>query len=293
MTTPTFEVTTDGADTYATLAGETTTVVSSLNTTEQTFGTGKMTLTAKKARGRYQISGELSEDSAVAIMPVARRYIVRSIARSHDRAIINGDDTSGSHIDTGYTVASIDFRKAWDGLRYHLITNVDGGTIGTNVAVDAGTYNLDKLTEAQANMGKYGQYPNQLVLLSSIKGYLLRLRSLDEVITVDKYGPSATVLTGELAKVNGLPIVVTEFLEETQNATGIYDGGGVQNRTTQLIVNREMWKRGLRRDIDVRVIPNALDDVWDIVAYKRIAFAPSLTPSSSEVIVSGLYNVQV
>jgi len=44
------------------------------------------------------------------------------------------------------------------------------------------------------------------------------------VRTVDKYGQFATVLNGELGKIDGIPVIVSEKIRENLNASGVYDG---------------------------------------------------------------------
>jgi len=293
MPTATFEIDTDGDDTIATLAGESTAVISAFNSTEETPGTGKITLTAKKARGRYQISTELNEDSATAIMPFAIGKITKSLSRAEDRAIVNGDiTTSGTgHFDSGHTVAASDFRHAWDGLRYHWYVSINGSSAGTYCGTDLSTFNEDGVNEVRAKMGKYGLYPSELAWIASVETYLLHLlKDLDNFQTLEKYGPNAVVLSGELGRMYNAPVIVSEFVEATQNASGIYDGVTTDN-TSLICVNRDMFLRGTRRSVEVLVDKNILDDVYNVVAHKRMAFAPKATPSSTLRPVSIGYNI--
>ena len=79
-------------------------------------------------------------------------------------------------------------------------------------------------------MGKYGlQLGNDLVYVTSIQGYN-NLVTTSDFQTVDKFGPNATYLTGSVGAVYGIPIVVSEFLDNvgtTGNALGtlIYKPG--------------------------------------------------------------------
>jgi hypothetical protein len=58
-------------------------------------------------------------------------------------------------------------------------------------------------------MGKYGVDPNELAHILSINEYI-DLLSDTAVFTLEKYGPNATILTGELAKVDNVPVIVSE-----------------------------------------------------------------------------------
>ena len=62
-------------------------------------------------------------------------------------------------------------------------------------------------------MGKYGlQLGEQLVYLTTIEGYNALVTNSD-FQTVDKFGPNATYLTGSVGAIYGIPIMITEFLD--------------------------------------------------------------------------------
>ncbi|MBD3403523.1 phage major capsid protein, partial [candidate division GN15 bacterium] len=287
MTSGSMTVPVDEDDTIATLAGQTKTIVSAFDSTEQTPGTGEISLAAKKARGRYQVSQEFNEDSAIAVLPYLQRKIARSIARAEDRAIIDGDLSSGgtSHY-SGRTVAATDFRHAWDGLLYHALS-----TIGSSKNVDLGTFTEPQFSIVRGNMGKYGIYQNQLAYIFGVSGYLMRvLRDFDDIQTLDKYGPNAVVLTGEAMRYNGSPIIISEFVPEDLKGDGLYDGT-TTDRTVCIAVNRDMFLKGVRRSLQVNVVQDGINDVFHLVAFKRMDFKPKITPSTSVVSVNAGYNL--
>lgn len=287
MPTPSFTIDTQGAATEAEYVGQTTAVVSAVDTNEQTPGTGSMTFTARKLRGRYQLSQELNEDAALAIIPYAKQELVYSIARATEKAIANGDTTS-THFDTGYTVGARDARRFCKGLRYY------ANSLRATKGAECGTYSLANLRKGRAAMGKYGVYTSDLVLLTSLAGYLYRLLNPEEITqiqTLDKYGPNATILSGEVLKVDNVPVIVSDSIGDNLDANGLYTNAGVTDRTVQLWVNRRMWKRGIRRGVEVTADKDNLNDVWQLVAYFRGDFQPVTTPSASDVTVNECYNI--
>jgi len=276
----------DGAETYATLAGQKKTVVSGFETTEQTPGTDNLTMTSAKARSRIQTSTELTEDSIIAIMPFISKAAVKGIARSIDRSIINGQKTAT--IDTDLTIAADDFRKAYDGLRYH-VQNSIGGT-----RVDLGTWSEENVRLIRAGMGKYGLLPSDLVQLCSVKTYLRKYvgSAFESMNTIDKYGPKAVVLTGELLKQDNMPVVVTEFMTDDLDENGVNATGAANtDRSELLFVHRASYLRGVRRQIETAVARDWDNDVYQVFAYKRVAFLPVPTPSSSHVTVESGVNI--
>lgn len=188
-------------------------------------GTTNFTLTAVKLAGRVVFSEELTEDSIVPILPIIRSNIVTAMSTAIENAIINGD-TGGTHMDSD-TTNSTDARKAWLGYRI-------SAQAAAKVAMDSTNFNGEKLIEIRKDMGKYGIDPTQLTIVTGIVGYskLLTLKDANNVMlvtTLDKYGPIFTVLTGELGKVFGMPIVISEKIREDLNATGTYDHNDYKN----------------------------------------------------------------
>lgn len=286
MPTQAFPVPTQGAATIAKLIGEKTTVVSGFDSNEETPPTGKFTLDAIKLRARYQISVEMTEDAAFALLPFVRGELVFSISRAIERACVEGDDST-THFDTGYTVAATDARRAWKGLRYY------ANSLGDTINVDGATYSLKTIRAGRAPMGKYGAYPSQLAFITSIGGYLYGLldpERIPQFTTLDKMGPAATVLTGQIGSVDAAPAVISEFMADNLDGDGIYSGAGL-TLTSQLWVNRRMWKRGSRRAIELLSERDIINDVLQIVAFWRGDFKPVFTPSASYVTVNQIYNI--
>lgn len=174
---------------------------------------GNFTLTAVKHASRVLLSDEVEEDSIVPMLPWLREELVRAMAEGRDDAVLNGD-SAGTHEDTDVTDAT-DRRKLWIGLR--AIANDQSNK------TDLSTFNLTNLRAMRKNMGKYGIMPSRLACVVGMAGYI-KLLSLSEVVTVDKYGSNATILNGELAKIDGIPIIVSEWVRENLNASGVYDG---------------------------------------------------------------------
>ena len=179
-------------------------------------GTGNVTWTAIKFGVRTLWSDDLDEDSIIQIMPWVRDESIQSMADAEEDCLVNGD-TSGTHMDSNVTT-STDRRKGYKGLRYF------GYDSGSGYAyVDLSTLNIANLRSLRKKMGRFGVNPANLAWICSINSFM-DLLGLDEVKTIDKYGNFATVITGELAKLDGIPVVVSEFVPTGLNASGVYDG---------------------------------------------------------------------
>ena len=157
---------------------------------------------------------------------------------------------------------------------------------------DLSTFSEANLNAVQAAGGKYMQHPDQFFWLCSIKGYLLHFLHPDEVPstrTVDKYGPAATIVTGELAKYNGAPIVVDEWILDTFDSTGVYSGAS-QTKTIVLAVNRLAWMLGLYKPVTVEIVRDPYNNVYNVIARQRMQ-AQSLFAVASEPTVTEGYNI--
>jgi len=242
-----------------------------------TPGTKVVTLYAKKLGARTIFSEELSEDAIVPILPYIKDQIVTALATAQETATINGD-TSATHLDADVT-SSWDARKAWDGYRKLTLPEAK---------LDLSTFNTSNLRALRAKLGKYGVDPAKLAWVCSISVYN-KFLSLDEVITVDKYGPNATILRGELAKLDNIPVIVSEYVREDLNASGVYDGT-TTDRTIVLLVYRPGFIYGDRRKATLRTKEDIETDQTIVVSTQRLAFE-DVHDASTETLVALGYNI--
>lgn len=232
------------------------------------FGTTSIGFNAVKLSEFHVLPEELDEDSAVTFMPIARANVTKAQIRAYEYAMCNGDD-DGTHIDSDVQAAAADHAgKAWKGWRRQAIANsANGGTVdfGGAAVTDA---NLRKMRE---KMKKFGVHESELMWVPSSMGYLQMLGT-DNVVTVEKFGPNATILQGALSAYGGIPIVTSQFMRMDLNATGVYDGS-TTTRTGILLVNHRRWYRAIRRPIRVKIQQDMPQyDRWQLASYSRTDF---------------------
>jgi len=225
--------------------------------------TTNVTLASTKLGCRVNFSEELTEDSIIPILPMLKSDIAVSMAQAIENTVINGDTTS-PHQDSD-TTTSTDVRKSWIGLR-------KGVNSGAKVSI--ATFNADNLRAIRKAMGKYGVNPAKLALIVGVSGYIQLLGIKDSsnnpmVTTIDKYGPNATIVTGELAKFDGMPVIVSEYIRENLNASGVYDGT-TTTKTIMLMVYRDGWIIGDRRNFTLKVDEDIETDQTILVATQRL-----------------------
>ncbi len=252
---------------------------------QQVFNTDEtIQFDAEKLTSRYELPEELNEDSAPDIIKAIRIELMEGQEKAVEIAILEGDTAGTLHnfsqlpdVAGGTTIASISAETpetAFDGIRSRLI-KAEAITAG-QAAVDAGAAAVNEtfLAQARSKMGKFGVDPSQLAMISGPKVYTSQLLQLDDVRTIEQYGGQATVLNGELAKYEGMPVIVSEYLREDTDATGVNSSTVPNNiKGTILMVNRKRWWTGTRRPIQIKVENNKTEfDVLDLVSFSRKAF---------------------
>jgi HK97 family phage major capsid protein len=262
MPTKSYQLPVEGQDPAPYLTTENTEIPASDITT------ANVVLEAVTVAARQLFSAEISEDSLVPILPRLQVQIARALARGIENAILNGDP-SPVHMDSDVTSAA-DVRKAWMGYRKKALTDSDANQ-------DLSTLTAEGLLAIKRAMGLYAMDPAECVWVvgNAVFNQLLLLRDAAGnplVSTVDKYGPQATVASGELGRLFGIPIVVSALVREDLNATGVYDGV-TTDRTVLFLVNRRAWVLGDRRRITLETDKNIANQQLTLVATWRGAFA--------------------
>ena len=174
------------------------------------LSTGKAALTAYELVGQVPYSFTLEEDSVVALLPEIRAGLVRNVAEVLDDIILNADATATNNINAdGVRITSADAGKAHWLLGYDGIVHlplVDNTAQRNNHGAAASD---DMFNEIRTKLGRYGARPSQLVWVMDVNTFI-RTQSVSQFRTMDKLGPNATLLTGMLGAIEGIPVIVSE-----------------------------------------------------------------------------------
>ncbi len=185
--------------------------------TEASFPTGQLQFDATKLGQFEVVPEEMNEDSAPSILPVIRDDVIQAQERAYEQAIINGNAA-----DT-LAIAADSARKAWDGLR----------KIGTDNSAFGGDYDFGGTLDGtgmkamKKQGGKFTVNPMALAWVASASAYH-QMVGLDIFSTAEKFGNTLfTNLTGVLGVALGVPVIISEYVPETLDATGIDTGIGI------------------------------------------------------------------
>lgn len=250
-----------------------------------TATTNKITFTAKKMMVRTFASSEIIEDSIVAMVSFILGNAAKVLARAVEDALINGEDGATLDGATFNPVGGV--RRAWKGLRYYALqaTNpakVDMGGAAPTVA---------KLMDVQLGMGVYGANPKALAWITGFRG-LKRLMGMTELVTMDKLGNAATIVTGQVAALFGSPVILSEFVFD-QKSTGVYGDGTARTFGSILCVYRDAFGVASRRAININASSDRYieQDQTVFVGSLRGDFHPFYTPSATVAPVGVLYDI--
>ena len=253
--------------------------------------TGKQTLTARELVAEIPWSLTLEEDAVIAMLPEVRRTLVRNAAEVIDDVLLNGDTTisNGINSDGGLIGRDDPGMAQWlvgfDGLLHLPLVDNTSQANNLNGAVTSSAYN--KLLKL---LGKYGVRSNESVFITDPNTFLTSL-SLEEVETVDKLGPAATILTGQLAVVYGHPLIVSEQMR-LASANGKVNSNLAQNTAGRILaVNTSQWRVGFRRELSIETERVLQKRQNVMVVSLRLAFAERTGKRSSATHTALQYNV--
>lgn len=248
------------------------------------IGSGKVTLSARKLALRVGFSAELAEDTTIPLIPLYREQALRAMADAIDHVLLNGDTTTAAtgNINSDNAAPSATARiLAFDGLRkLPLVAN----TANRQSAGGAPSVALLRSTRFLMDP-RYALRPKDCAWVVDGSTYA-KLLSLSEVATVDKFGPYATVLTGEIAKLDGVPILVSPEMPLTQDDGKADTTGNTKGQA--VCVYRPGWVVGYRRRIAATMDYLPYYDAYQMVATVRLAFA-----HLDSDVASALYNITV
>lgn len=248
--------------------------------TASTPGTLAATFDAEIFGARSLFSRSLEADSALAILPFVRSKIVQAFVDAEEKAILDGD-TDGTHQDSDIGASTTAAVTAWDGLRKKALANTSQATTATSAA------NLALIRKA---MTKWGVNPNDLAFIVGVSAFHALVADTT-LLTVDKMGPQATILNGQVGSIYGVPVIVSEHVRENLNASGVYDGI-TTTKTYNLCVNRGEWAMGQRMALDVEVDDSIYRETYQrvLVGFMREDFQSIADAAANEDTSIG-YNV--
>lgn len=197
--------------------------------TESRHATAEVELELKTMIANIPIGNYLVAYGVEGLMSVLRDDIASRLAYNEASLLINGDtviagtpaysdNINGVYAavtnSTGVSATANTYLLLFDGLR-----KLAGAS---NVAA-GGAFTLAHLRNAISNLGVYSDNREDLALIVP-RNLEVQLLGMEQLQTVDKYGPNATILSGEIGKIYGIRVFGTGAIATNLNAAGLFDG---------------------------------------------------------------------
>lgn len=218
------------------------------------------TLTAYKIAANVPVSTEEGEDSVIAVLPEIKAAISEGLAKAEEEFWLNATINNGTAVS-----------GAGSGISGAAGGNTDASQPSTS-ASNATTYSQFETAflKARQAMGVYGVDPAELVFVVGYNTYLQLLlnSSNTNFMTREKYGDQAIVVTGELGRYYGIPVLVSSGVRL------IPDGGSnVTSAEKNLLINKRSVLLGDRRTLTLKSAEYIDSDILKVVGTIRIAYS--------------------
>lgn len=263
-------------------------------------GSQRVQVDAKKFIIHQIWSGELEEDSIIPFIPFLRNQAAKGLAHYLDSCVLNGDTTNAAtgniNLDDD-DPADTKHYLAFDGIRHAALVD---NTANAKNAGGAVTYRqLTALRGLMVDSARFVDWghpgdPNDLLYVADVDT-ADRIAELDEVLTMDKYGQSATVLNGEVAKIGKNPLLVSMAMSKTE-ADGKVSKTAANNTKGQVVAfNKRGFVPGWRRRVKLEIERLPGRDQNRIVYSLRLGlgrFTPTGNVNAIEA-AAALYNIDL
>jgi len=268
-----------GTENTATSASDPTTASSTLTVTEQVT--------------EQDWSYTLNEDAVIAMAPGLRERLAISGAEQMDAFALNADATDAATGNINLDDADPDADSYYlsdgqDGIRHQWIVDKATQTVaaGGDALADADVLSMLGL------MGKYAVNPEQCRIVCDVSTYIKGFLGLDGVQTIDKFGPNAVIVTGQLAAYRGVPIIPS-----ASHPLGEADGKVSTTAASNTLgsvscFNRMMWYAGFLRELLIEMDRDVQRRMYLMVTSFRQAVGAHGTRSTNTH-TAGIANILV
>ena len=253
--------------------------VENTSATATSLATSKVSLNSHELVAQVPFSFSLDEDNVLpSLLGEIRNSLIRNTAEVIDDILLNADTsvTNGINSDSA-TISVSDAGKAhwligYDGLIHLPLVDNTAMSNDHGAAVSDDMFN-----EIRAKMGRYGVRPSELAWIMDVNTFI-RAQSVDTFRTMDKLGPNATVLTGMLGAIEGIPVIVSEQMRLADTDGRVSGDGNGSDTGRLLLVNRNQWAQGFRRNLTL----NATRDPGKRQTVVTVSFRHALTERSGD-----------
>jgi HK97 family phage major capsid protein len=262
-------------------------------TTVSDLTTAKITLTVTELVTEQNWSYTLDEDSIIALAPQIRSNLARSGAEIVDSFALNADATNAATGNINLDDAdpaddSYYLSDGQDGIRHQWLVDNTAQTVAAGGDALADQDVVDMLVL----MDKYAANPADVRIVCDVGTYLAGFLNLTNVKTLSDFGPSAVLLTGQLAAYRGVPVIISASHPKCEADGKVSTTAGNNTLGSVSAYNRNMWKVGFRRQLLIEVDRNIQTRSYIMVTSLREAVGAHGTRSTN-VHTAGIANILI
>lgn len=258
-------------------------------TTAQMGATDFIPLIPKKLKGLGGVSNEFQEDAVVAGALLAEQEMTEDGLQSLEAAFISGQSANQAALDgANGPVAANGFCPAsppLTSLRRAAIVGLSNATVNVGGVLDVAS-----LISLKIKLRKYSARTSNAAYLLGAEGFNSVVTDA-QVLTVDKLGAGATLITGQVASLLGHPIMLSEQIPTNLDAAGKAAVGGTL--TTALMLRLDRWRAGRKRNLQIRGVEIVQDDFMLLVGFLRACLAAAPQAGSEPPYAAAAINVNV
>lgn len=248
-------------------------------------GSNRVQVDAKKFVMHQMWSGEMEEDSIVPYIPFLRAQASRSLGHHMDSLVLNGDTTNAGTGNINLDDADPADTKhylAFDGIRHAGIVDNTANKADIAGAITLGAFKAQRGRMLSTTYKHDWGHPNNPMDLIHVADPETcdAIAFLDEVLTVDKFGAGATILTGQQARVLGNPLISSIDVSKTEADGKVSTTGGNNVKGQVVSFNRNGCVVGTRRQLKVETERIPATDQTRIVYSLRSGFG-RFTPTGA------------
>ena len=107
-----------------------------------------------------------------------------------------------------------------------------------------------------------------LYIVASPEAMIKHLMGNSDLLTIDKFGPNASLVTGSVASIFGHPVMMSRFISADMDAAGKFAGAG-NTKTGILFYNAASFAQYQKRGVTVETDKNIGSGSIEIVATMR------------------------
>lgn len=232
---------------------------------------------------RALIDDAATEDAIIPLLPEIQRRMGRAVIDGYEDCMVNGD-TAATHQDA---IAAWNIRSRWGAAGLGGTADHRRGFLGLRPIAADRSHTVD-LTASQTASGVMGSVVgamgeragSDIALITSPEVLYKKLMIDPNVLTIEKFGPKATIVTGQLAAIGGHPLVVSRWLSADLETSGLFLSAGTKSGL--LAVDRMAWTHYQVRSALVETEKDITRGAYNVVGTLRRTFR-TLSGSSAPV----------